>query len=142
MLAAGRLYKSQRDKVLSLCIEPKYQYYYLQYAYIAVGNIHFSKEQTLRRLKNFGVYWPQMRVGVHTWVSSCKRCKQNPPLPYATLFQVQVNPKWGQDIVNYLQNQQFPKTMNKQRRKAIKMEALDFTIIGNQLYKKGQDHQL
>ena len=32
--------------------------------------------------------------------------------------------------------------MNKQRRKAIEAEALDFTIIGNQLYKRGKDHQL
>ena len=31
--------------------------------------------------------------------------------------------------------------MNKRQRKAMKMEALDFTLIGNQLYKKGQDHQ-
>ena len=32
--------------------------------------------------------------------------------------------------------------MNKQRRKAIEIEALDFTIIGNQIYKNGQHHQL
>ena len=32
--------------------------------------------------------------------------------------------------------------MNKRRQKAIEMEALDFTLIGNQLYKKGKDHQL
>ena len=101
-LLVGRLYKSQKDKVLSLCIEPKDQYYYLQYAHVAVGNIHFSTEQTMRRLKYFGVYWPQMRANVHSWVSSCEKCKQNPPLPYATLFQVQINPRWGQHIVNYL----------------------------------------
>ena len=72
-----------------------------------------------------------------------KDVNQNLPLPYATLFQVQINPKWGQHIVNCLQNQQkFPKTISKQRRKAIEIEALDFTLIGNQLYKKGLDHQL
>ena len=32
--------------------------------------------------------------------------------------------------------------MNKKRQKAIKIEALDFTLIGNQLYKREQDHQL
>ena len=112
-LLAGRLYKTQKNKILSLCIEPDDQYYYLQYAHIAVGNVHFSREQTLRRLKHFGVYWPQMKADVHTLVTSCERCKQNPPLPYATLFQVQVNPKWGQHIVNYLQNRQFPEIMNK-----------------------------
>ena len=65
-LLVDRLYKSQRDKVLSLCIDPEDQYYYLQYAHIAVGSIHFSKEQTVRRLKHLGVYWPQMRRDVHT----------------------------------------------------------------------------
>ena len=83
-----------------------------------------------------------MRADVHSWVSSCERCKQNPPLPYATLFPVQVNPKWGQHIINYLQNRQFPENMNKRRQKAIETEALEFTLIGKQLYKKGQDHQL
>ena len=100
---ARRLYKYQQEKVLSLCIEPKDQYLYLQYAHIAVGNVHFSKEQTLRRLKHFGLYWPHMRADVHTWVTSCEKCKQNPPLSFATLFQVQISPKWGQHIVNYLQ---------------------------------------
>ena len=57
-LLAGRLYKSHKNKVLSLCIEPKYWYLYLQYAHVAVGKVHFSKEQTLRRLKHFGVFWP------------------------------------------------------------------------------------
>ena len=66
--------------------------------------------------------------------------RQNPPLPYTTLFQVQINPRWRQHIVNYLQNRQFPQTMKKQKRKTIGIEALDFTIIGNQLYRRGQDH--
>ena len=108
LLVSRRLYKSQKDKVLSLCIEHKDWYYYLQYAHIVVGNIHFSTKQTMRRLKHVAIYWPQMRVDVHFWVSSCEKCKQNPPLPYATLFQVQINPRWGQHIVNYLQNRQFP----------------------------------
>ena len=74
-----------------------------------------------------------MRADVHKWVSSCERCKHNLALSYPTLFQVQINSKWGQHIVNYLQNQQFPKRMNKRRKKAIEIEALDFTLIGNQL---------
>ena len=69
-----------------------------------MGNVHFSKEQTLRRVKHFGVYWPHMRVDVHTWVTSCDKCNQNPPLPFATLFQVQISSKWVQHIFNYLQN--------------------------------------
>ena len=126
-LLAGRLYKTQKNKILRLCIKLDDQYYYLQYAHIAVGNVHFSKEQTMQWLKHFGVFWPKMQEDVHKWVSSCKRCRQSPPLPYATLFQVQLNPRWGQHIVIYLQNRHFSKTTNKQRRKAIEIEALDFT---------------
>ena len=82
-----------------------------------------------------------MQEDMHICISSCKGCKTNPPLPYATLFQVQVNSKWGQHIVNYLQNKKFPKTMNKWRQKVIDIEAMDFTIINTQLYKRGKDHQ-
>ena len=32
--------------------------------------------------------------------------------------------------------------MNKRRQKAIETKALDFTLIGNQLYRQGRDHQL
>ena len=96
----------------------------------------------MRRLKHFGVYWPRMQEDVHKWISSCKRCKENPPLPYATLFHVQVNPKWGQHIVNYLQNKQFPKIVNKKRQQAIQTKSMAFTIIGTKLYKRGKDHQL
>ena len=139
-MLAGRLYKYKQDNVLSLCIEPKDQYLYIQYAHIVVGNVHFSKKQRLREIKYFGVYWPpQMRADVHKWVSSCERYKQNPPIPYATLFQVQINPKWGQHILNYLQKRKIQETMNKQRRRALEIEAMDFTIISQQLYKIGKD---
>ena len=83
-----------------------------------------------------------MREDVHRRISSCARCTKTPPLPYATLFQVQFIPKWGQHIVNYLQNKQFPKKMNKRLRKSIEIEAMDFTLIGTQLYKCKKDHQL
>ena len=107
-----------------------------------MGNIHFSKEQTLRRLKHLGVYWPQMRRDVHTWITSCERCEQNPPLPYATLFQVQANPRWEQHIVDYLQKREFPKNANKRRQKAIETESKEFCLIGDQLSKRCPDQQL
>ena len=83
-----------------------------------------------------------MQGDVHKWITSSARCQENPPLPDATLFQVQLNPKWGQHIVNYPKNKKLPKTMDKQRRKATEVESMDFTIIGIQLYKRGKDHQL
>ena len=83
-----------------------------------------------------------MRAYVHHWVHSCEKCTKNPPFPYATLFQVQANPKWGQIIVKYMQKKEFLKAMNTQRRKALKTKAMDFTILGQHLYKKGKDCQL
>ena len=64
-LLAGQLYRAQRDWVLSLHIDLEEQQVYLQYAHIAMGNVHFSQEQTMRRLKHFGVYWPRMQEDVH-----------------------------------------------------------------------------
>ena len=91
----------------------------------------------MRRLKHFGVLWPRMQEDMHICISSCERYEQNLYLPYATLFQVQANPRWGQHIGNYLQHKQFAKTMNKRRRKSIETKVLDFTIIRNKIYKRG-----
>ena len=55
---------------------------------------------------------------------------------------MQVNPRWGQHIVSYLQKQEFPDNINKRRQKAIKIESREFFLIGNQLYKRGNDQQL
>ena len=63
------------------------------------------------------------------------------PLPYATLFQMQLNPNWGKHIV-YLQKRKFFESMNKRPKKVIEIEANEFAIIGDQLYKRGKDQQL
>ena len=67
-LLVVRLYQAQRNRVLSLCIESDEQQVYLQYVHITMGNVHFSQEQTMRRLKHFGLYWPQMQEDVHQWI--------------------------------------------------------------------------
>ena len=68
--------------------------------------------------------------------------KSNPPLPHTTLFQVSVAPKWSKYIVEYLTQYMLPKKVSKANRKAIEIEAKDFEIIANQLYKRGKDKQL
>ena len=93
-------------------------------------------------LKHFGVYWPKMREDIYHYVQSCEHCTKHSLLPFATLFQVQANSKWGQHIVNFLQNQEFLETMRKCRWKSLKIEGKDFTIIGQKLYKQGKDLQL
>ena len=67
-LLAGRLYKARSDRILNLCIELKERDVHLNHAHVAMGDIHFLIDQTLRRLQHFGVYWPRMRLDVHTLV--------------------------------------------------------------------------
>ena len=44
---------------------------YLNKAHVAVGNIHFAPEQTLRRVERRGVFWPTMRQDVYSYVRAC-----------------------------------------------------------------------
>ena len=141
-LLKGRLYKVRFDHILNLCIDPEEIDVQLNHAHVEMGDIHFSKDQTLRRLQHFVVYWPRMRLDVHKLVQSCAKCHVHPPLPYASLFQVQVNPKWGQHIVDYLQKREFPENVNKRHQKAIEIESREFCFIGDQFYKRCTDQQL
>ena len=69
-------------------------------------------------------------------------CKERPPRPHATLFQVAVAPKWSKYIVDYLEHHRLPERVSKVRSKAIELESKDYEMIANQLYKRGKDKQL
>ena len=114
----------------------------LKLAHVAVGNIHMAGNQTLKRILWSGVWWPTIRQETHEYVRQCKDCQTNRPLPHATLFQVSIAPKWSKYIVEYLTQHLLPEKISKARRKAIEIEAKDFEIIANQLYKRGKDKQL
>ena len=58
LLLVGWLYKQMDNKVLNLCIEPEEQPHYLHQSHIAIGGVHFFRDQTLQRLKHLGVFWP------------------------------------------------------------------------------------
>ena len=76
------------NKVLNLCIEPEEHPHYLHQAHISTGGSHFSRDQTMQRLKNFGVYWPTMRESVNLLIKHCDKCQKSPPHHHATLFQI------------------------------------------------------
>ena len=98
---------------------------------VAVDNVLFLEDQTLRRLNPFEVYWPLMQEDVHEMVQSYAKCNVHPPLPFATLLQVQIKPRWRKHIVSYLYKRDFHKAMNKKRQKSIKIEANEFFLISD-----------
>lgn len=63
-------------------------------------------------------------------------------MPHATLFQISIAPNWSKYIIEYLTQHLLPKTISKVQRKTIEIEAKDFEIIADQLYKRGKDKQL
>ena len=141
-MLAGRLYQLGQDGILRLCIEPFEQPHYLQEAHITTGGLHMAGNQTVKRILWAGVWWPTLRTETHKYVRSCLRCKSQPPKSHATLFQVLIAPKWSQYIIDYLTQHLLPEKVSKACRKAIEIEAEDYTLIANQLYKRGKDKQL
>ena len=70
-MIAGRLYKLGKDGVLRLCVETQETRMYLEQAHVALGNIHMSPRQTMKRVERMGVYWPTMRRDIHSYVQNC-----------------------------------------------------------------------
>ena len=79
---------------------------------------------------------------IHDYIVNCAPCEKERPVSYGTLFQVLVAPKWGIYIVEYLTMRMFSEGMGKARRRSIKIEAREYAIIVDQLYKRGMDCQL
>lgn len=88
VLLAERLYKHGRDGILRLCIEPSEKIHYLAMAYVALGQIHMSTNQTLRRVEWLGMWCPTIKTDIHEYVQQCAYCKNNKPIPHTTLFYV------------------------------------------------------
>ena len=79
---------------------------------------------------------------INAFIKKCLSCQRKPLIPYATLFQVSATPKWSRYIVDYLTTRTLPEHANKARRKAIELEAQEYTLLENQLDKRGKDNQL
>ncbi len=129
----GRLYKQSNDQVLRLCIDAPDGGYCVEQAHVAIGNIHFSPQQTLKRVERMGVYWPTMKKDVYDHVRRCKCMMGLEPkeVNNITLYQVTVAPKWAETIVQYLKTQTFPEDMNKVRQRYLQKQAQDYCLIAN-----------
>ena len=71
VMLAGRLYRRGPDGVLRLCIEPIEAEKYMTSAHVAMGNIHFASDQTIKQIEQMGVFWPTMQKDVFTLVNVC-----------------------------------------------------------------------
>ena len=63
-------------------------------------------------------------------------------MEHATLFQVTITPEWSQAIVEFLTEKVLPTDWTKARCKALQIEAEKYTLIQDQLYKRGPNDQL
>ena len=56
-MVSGRLYrKDNGDPIMRLCIDTDVVVPYLECAHVAIGNIHLSPKQTLKKIQRMGVY--------------------------------------------------------------------------------------
>lgn len=110
-LVSGRLYKEGRDGILRLCIGPADFFHYPARAHQNTSRIHLSGQQTIQSLHRLGVYWPNLHEDAHKFVKGFFHCQLIQPIPYGTLYQVMIAPKWGKYIVEYLQALMFPADM-------------------------------
>ena len=136
-MLARRLYKQGRDGILRLCIEKNESDVYVEQAHIALGNIHISPDQTIRKIERMGVYWPTMRKDVYAYVHRCSCFEEKGQTSNccSTLFQVSVTtPNWAKMIVKYLSTNQFPEKMNKTQQKYLQKHLAYYCLIANQLY--------
>ena len=136
-MLARRLYKLGKDGILRLCIERNESGIYVEQAHIAIGNIHISPNDTIRRVERMGVYWPTMRKDVYACVRrcSCSKEKVHTSNFCFTLFQVSITtPNWAETIVKYLSTNQFLEKMNKTQQRYLQKEATYYCLIANQLY--------
>ena len=75
-MLAGRLYKKGKDGILRLCIERNESDVHVEQAHIALGNIHISPDQNIKRIERMGVYLPTMRKDVYAFVCRCSCSKE------------------------------------------------------------------
>ena len=141
-LISGRLYRQGADKVLRLCVEPEQYDVIIGDAHISLGGMHASKQQTEQRVQINGFWWPTLAEDVALYVASCSKCQQKTPMEYATLYSIMPTPKWASYVVQYLKNGHDDPTKPKHRQRLIEAEAANYTMIKDQLYRRGRDGNL
>ena len=90
---------------MRLCIDKEEAIPHLEGAHIDVGNIHLSPNQTLKKIKRMGVYWPTMYKDVHEHIKECTCQWDGSPVMHndITLYKMSpIAPKWVEAMVEYM----------------------------------------
>ena len=77
-----------------------------------------------------------------SYVHTCNKCRAQKLVSYGTLYHIMIAPQWSEYIVDYLQTHILPANISLARKRAIEIEARNYTLIGNQMYHRGKDQQL
>ena len=98
-LVAERLYYLGDDNVMRLVIclddyEP-----YLQEAHVSPTGIHFSKDNTLRRILWDGIWCLTLTRDVAKYVHDCAKFCKTKTLPYVTPYHTQMLSRWSEHLV-------------------------------------------
>lgn len=79
-------------------------------------------------------------MGVTRYIQRCSTCIENKPIAHVTFYMVMATPHRANYIVDYLQGKELD--MPKWKKRVVAQEAMEFELIGNQLYKRGRDQDL
>ena len=142
-LISGRLYHMLNDGVLRLVPNPDEYPRIVQEAHVSYTGQHRSRRATITHILCNGYWWPTINFHVATFVAKvCATCKRQPLYSHATLYTVNPIPGWAKDIVTCLQSGTASANIPLHRQKQLLADALNYTMIGDQVYKKGIDGQL
>ena len=141
-LLSRRLYRQGSDHVLWLCPEVDECKDAIQEAHEGLCGFHASEEQTVQRILLNGFWWPTLYSDVIEYVQNCLKCKDDSPVPYATLYSITPLPRWSSYIVEYLKKGHTDPDKPKHRKMLIEVEAQNYTMIEDQLYQRGKDGNL
>ena len=122
---------------MTLCIDREEGIPYMEHAHIAIGSMHLSPKQTLRRIGCMVVFWPTMTKDVHEYIRECMCWRDKSPIVHnaITLYKMSpVAPKWAKAMVEYMTTNVMPKKMSKVWQSYLQNHSQDYCIIANQLY--------
>ena len=122
---------------MRLCIEKEEAIPYMEHAHIAIGNMHLSPKQTLRRIGPIGVYWLTLNKHVHKHIKECTCWRDKSPIVFNAIILYKVSPvapKWAKTMVEYMTTNVMPEKMSKVWQRYLQKHSQDYCSIANQLY--------
>ena len=128
--------------MLQLCLDPDCYDDAMNEAHVSIGELHASTIQTKQRILLNGFWWPTLENDVHRFIHECPRCQTLEPISYATLYSIMPTPAWSLHIVEYLQKVHTNSSKPAHWKCLIESEAEHYTMISDQLYRRGKDGNL